>query len=69
MHKSTEFLHKDVVHREGDIEWQKKIMSISILKNILPKNYASPDLDKRILSDVVYLFTNTVHLKKSKATV
>ena len=28
------------------------------LKNILPKNYASPDLDKRVLGDVVDLFTN-----------
>lgn len=28
------------------------------LKNVLPKNYASPDLDKRVLGDVVYLFTN-----------
>lgn len=28
------------------------------LKNVLPKNYASPDLDKRILGDVVDIFTN-----------
>lgn len=28
------------------------------LKNVLPKNYASPDLDKRVLGDVVNLFTN-----------
>ena len=28
------------------------------LKNVLPKNYASPDLDKRILGEVVDLFTN-----------
>lgn len=28
------------------------------LKNVLPKNYASPDLDKNILGDVVDLFTN-----------
>ncbi len=28
------------------------------LKNVLPKNYANPDLDKKILSDVVDLFTN-----------
>ena len=27
------------------------------LKNVLPKNYASPDLDKRVLGDVVDLFT------------
>ncbi len=25
------------------------------LKNVLPKNYASPDLDKRVLGDVVDL--------------
>lgn len=28
------------------------------LKNVLPKNYASPDLDKRVLGDVVDMFTN-----------
>ena len=28
------------------------------LTNVLPKNYASPDLDKRVLGDVVDLFTN-----------
>ena len=28
------------------------------LKNVLPKNYASPDLDKQVLGDVVDLFTN-----------
>lgn len=28
------------------------------LQNVLPKNYASPDLDKRVLGDVVDLFTN-----------
>lgn len=28
------------------------------LKNVLPKNYASPDLDKRVLGDVVDFFTN-----------
>jgi putative type I restriction-modification system, M subunit len=28
------------------------------LKNVLPKNYASPDLDKRVLGDIVDLFTN-----------
>lgn len=28
------------------------------LKNVLPKNYASPDLDKRVLGEVVDLFSN-----------
>ena len=28
------------------------------LKNVLPKNYASPDLDQRVLGDVVDVFTN-----------
>lgn len=28
------------------------------LKDVLPKNYASPNLDKRVLSDVVDVFTN-----------
>jgi type I restriction enzyme M protein len=31
------------------------------LKNVLPKNYASPDLDKRVLGDVVDIFTNNIH--------
>lgn len=34
----------------------------SSLKNVLPKNYASPDLDKRVLGDVVDLFTNNMNL-------
>ena len=28
------------------------------LKNVLPKNYANPDLDKKVLGDVVDIFTN-----------
>ena len=28
------------------------------LKNVLPKNYGNPDLDKRVLGNVVDLFTN-----------
>ena len=28
------------------------------LKNVLPKNYATPDLDKRVLGNVVDIFTN-----------
>ena len=31
------------------------------LKDVLPKNYASLDLDKRILGDVVDIFTNDWH--------
>ena len=34
------------------------------LKNVLPKNYASPDLDKRILGDVVDIFTNNIVIQK-----
>ena len=30
------------------------------LKNVLPKNYASPDLDKQILGDAVDIFTNLI---------
>lgn len=39
------------------------------LKGVLPKNYASPNLDKDKLSDVVDLFTDEIHaeeLAKSK---
>ena len=32
------------------------------LKNVLPKNYASPDLDKRVLGEVVDLFTNEMKM-------
>ena len=33
-----------------------------ILKNVLPKNYANPDLSKQVLGDVVDLFTNEIHM-------
>lgn len=32
------------------------------LKNVLPKNYGNPDLDKRVLGDVVDLFTNNMNM-------
>ena len=32
------------------------------LKNVLPKNYANPDLDKRVLGEVVDLFTNEIDM-------
>ena len=32
------------------------------LTNVLPKNYGNPDLDKRVLGDVVDLFTNNIHM-------
>ena len=32
------------------------------LKNVLPKNYGNPDLDKRVLGEVVDLFTNEIHM-------
>lgn len=32
------------------------------LKNVLPKNYANPDLDKRVLGQVVDLFTNNIDM-------
>lgn len=36
------------------------------LKNVLPKNYASPDLDKRILGDVVDIFTNNIDMSDTE---
>lgn len=33
-----------------------------VLKNVLPKNYNSPDLDKRVLGEVVDLFTNNIRM-------
>lgn len=38
------------------------------LKNVLPKNYASPDLDKRILGDVVDIFTNDIDMSDAEAS-
>ena len=38
------------------------------LKNVLPKNYASPDLDKRVLGEVVDLFTNEVEMDGTEAS-
>lgn len=37
------------------------------LKDVLPKNYASPDLDKRILGDVVDIFTNSIDMTDTEA--
>ena len=34
------------------------------LKNVLPKNYASQDLDKRVLGNVVDLFTNNMDMSE-----
>ncbi|MBQ4415729.1 MAG: type I restriction-modification system subunit M N-terminal domain-containing protein, partial [Methanomicrobium sp.] len=36
------------------------------LKNVLPKNYASPDLDKIVLGDVVDIFTNDIDLSDTE---
>lgn len=33
-----------------------------VLRNVLPKNYGNPDLDKRVLGNVVDLFTNEIHM-------
>lgn len=36
------------------------------LKNVLPKNYASPDLDKKVLGDVVDIFTNNIDMANTE---
>ncbi len=36
-------------------------------KGVLPKNYANPDLDKRVLGDVVDLFTNRIDISHDDA--
>ena len=36
------------------------------LKNVLPKHYANPNLDKEILSDVVDIFTNSIDMSNTK---
>ena len=38
------------------------------LKNVLPKNYASPDLDKRVLEDVVDIFTNNIDMSDTEGS-
>ena len=38
------------------------------LKNVLPKNYASPDLDKRVLGDVVDIFTNNIDMRDTEVS-
>ncbi|WP_413211753.1 N-6 DNA methylase [Lactobacillus iners] len=36
------------------------------LKDVLPKNYASPDLNKQVLGDVVDIFTNRIDMSDKK---
>lgn len=36
------------------------------LKDVLPKHYANPNLDKEILSDVVDIFTNSIDMSNTK---
>ena len=36
------------------------------LKNVLPKIYANPDIDKKVLGEVVDLFTNNIHMDDSE---
>ena len=36
------------------------------LKNVLPKNYASSDLDKKVLGDVVDIFTNSIDMSDTE---
>ena len=38
------------------------------LKSVLPKNYASPDLDKKVLGDVVDIFTNNIDMSDTQAS-
>ena len=38
------------------------------LKNVLPKIYSNPDLDKKVLGEVVDLFTNEIHMDDTEAS-
>lgn len=38
------------------------------LKNALPKIYSNPDLDKKVLGEVVDLFTNNIHMDETEAS-
>lgn len=35
---------------------------------MLPKNYGNPDLDKKVLGDVVDLFTNNINMDGTEAS-
>ncbi len=38
------------------------------LKNVLPKNYGNPDIDKKVLGEVVDIFTNQIHMDDTEAS-
>ena len=38
------------------------------LRNVLPKNYASPDLDKKVLGEVVDIFTNDIDMSDAESS-
>ena len=44
-----------------DIEAENKT-----LKNVLPKNYANPDLNKQVLGDIVDIFTNNIDMSNTE---
>lgn len=57
---------KDALKPEIGVTIDKAMIAIEkenpTLKNVLPKNYGNPDLDKTVLGEVVTLFTNEIHM-------
>lgn len=55
-------LQKQPTHQKSAQSWTKAMIAIEAdnksLKGVLPKNYANPELDKRVLGNIVDVFTN-----------
>ena len=56
------FSHKPEIGTAIDDAMREIEKENNSLKNVLPKNYGNPDLDKNVLSDVVDIFTNKMDM-------
>jgi type I restriction enzyme M protein len=56
------FAHKPEIGTKLDEAMRAIEEENPTLNNVLPKNYGNPDLDKKVLGDVVDLFTNEIHM-------
>ena len=61
----AEAAHKPEIGNVIDTAMRAIEKENSALKNVLPKVYGSPDLDKRVLGNVVDIFTNNIILDDS----
>ncbi|MCR5112833.1 MAG: type I restriction-modification system subunit M, partial [Acholeplasmatales bacterium] len=64
----AQFAHKPEIGEKLDAAMKAIEDENKELKNVLPKNYANPDLDKVVLGDVVDLFTNNIHMDDTEAS-